>query len=274
MTKLQTNLLQIEIDKYNDSISTIDKSLTLSKANLDLYNSSSQQYSQEQSTQIELLKQKEIAINAEIASVQNELQNDKLTISSKKLLNDELSNLNLDSATNQKSINDNSISKVSTVYEIQQKQNSELQKSLSLQLEIAKSIQPQNYNKISVIINSQISSQKTNLSQIKDSISTLISQRDILDKTSSAWQTINNQVLTYQDSLESALSTLSATYKTQLDNSNSKQLKSIESDVFDGSTEAKSKQILQDKMNYQSEYISGAEKEASILRIQNQLEQD
>jgi len=188
LDELQTNLLQIEIDKYNDSISNIDKSLTLSKANLDLYNSSSQQYSQEQSNQIELLKQKEDAINAEIISVQNELQNDKLTIASKKLLNDELSNLKLDSATNQKSINDNSISQVSTVYEIQQKQNSELQKSLSLQLEIAKSIQPQNYDKISVIINSQISSQKTNLSQIKDSISTLISQRDILDKTSSAWQ--------------------------------------------------------------------------------------
>jgi len=271
---LKTSLTQLEIDQYNNTISSVDTHLSQSKSTMDLYNISSKEYTQEQKNQTLSLKNKQDAIDEEIAKVKDQLTNTKLTAEATNILIDQMSKLSLDSASNKKAMSDSSTSQLDNQYQIQQKQNSELETSLSLQLQIQEAVQPKNYDMINVILQSQISAQNTNLTQIQQSIDATIALRDATDKTSASWQVLNDKASAFQSTLQSAMTTLSATYKSQLDNQTNSQLHTAELSIFGGQTETQAKQVLQNKMDYQSNYISGEEKAASILRIQNQLQQD
>ena len=103
---LKTSLTQIQIDKFNQSISFLDDSISQSKANLDLYSTSSQEYSNEQSYQISLLQQKKSAIDSEILSLKSQLVNTELTTEATVLLSEALKTSISDGINAQKALLD------------------------------------------------------------------------------------------------------------------------------------------------------------------------
>jgi hypothetical protein len=274
--KTKSSLSQISIDKFNDSMTNFDNSLSQSKAIMDLYSPTSEKYIKEQQNQINILKDKQKVIDDTIAKEKELLAGNTLTPEAREIVTDDLTKQQLASSQNKKAIevNDPQLTTIKNVYEIQQKQNDALQKSLSLQLQIQDSISPKNYDAINVILGSQISLEQTNISKIQESITALTAYRNTLDQSSEKWKEVNDEISTMNSNLEQSLSTLSQTYKTQEQNSMNQQLSSIEKTIFGGQTEEQAKQALQNKVDYNNQYISGAEKAAAVLRIQNQLAQD
>jgi len=103
---LKNSLVQIEIEKFEQSMTDLDKKINLSKSAMDLYDKSSQEYSKEQAKQISILKEKEDAIFNEIVTIGHLLKATDLTTESQKALNDEMANLKLTLNQNQKSLQD------------------------------------------------------------------------------------------------------------------------------------------------------------------------
>lgn len=264
---LGNSLPQIEIEKFDNSISELDNKLSVSKSTLDLYNTSSHEYASEQANQIYLLQRKKIAIDDEIKSVQQQLQATNLSPESQKILNDKLDKLQIEKGQNQKSIDDEDFKRVTQTYDLQQKQNTQLQKHLDLQLQITEATNPKNYDQINVLLGAQISAQQTNISYLQSSITALTTYRDTLSESSEEWQKVNDKIISQKDLLESSISTLSQTYNKQLKNQINKNLHQAELSIFNGQTEQQAKQSLQNRQNYQNEYISGAEKQYEVESI-------
>ena len=106
LVALKNSLAQIEIEKFEQSLSNLDKKMNLSKSIMDLYEKSSEEYSKEQARQITILKEKEDAIFNEIVTIGHLLKATDLTTESQKALNDEMANLKLTLNQNQKSLQD------------------------------------------------------------------------------------------------------------------------------------------------------------------------
>ena len=103
---LKNSLIQIEIEKFEQSLSNLDKKMNLSKSIMDLYDKSSEEYAKEQARQITILKEKEDAIFNEIVAIGHLLKATDLTTEAQKALNDEMANLKLTLNQNQKSMQD------------------------------------------------------------------------------------------------------------------------------------------------------------------------
>jgi len=103
---LKNSLIQIEIEKFEQSMTDLDKKINLSKSSMDLYDKSSEEYSKEQAKQITILKEKEDAIFNEIVTIGHLLKATDLTTESQKALNEEMANLKLTLNQNQKSLQD------------------------------------------------------------------------------------------------------------------------------------------------------------------------
>jgi len=103
---LKNSLIQIEIDKFEQSMAKLDAKMNLSKSIMDLYDKSSEEYSKEQARQVTLLKEKEDAIFNEIVAIGHLLKATDLTTEAQKTLNDEMANLKLTLNQNQKSMQD------------------------------------------------------------------------------------------------------------------------------------------------------------------------
>jgi len=106
LVALKNSLTQIEIEKFEQSMTDLDKKINLSKSSMDLYDKSSEEYSKEQAKQITILKDKEDAIFNEIVTIGHLLKATDLTTESQKALNDEMANLKLTLNQNQKSMQD------------------------------------------------------------------------------------------------------------------------------------------------------------------------
>jgi len=106
LVALKNSLTQIEIGKFEQSLSDLDKKINLSKSIMDLYDKSSEEYAKEQAKQITILKEKEDAIFNEIVTIGHLLKATDLTTESQKALNDEMANLKLTLNQNQKSMQD------------------------------------------------------------------------------------------------------------------------------------------------------------------------
>ena len=102
----KNSLIQIEIEKFEQSLSNLDKKMNLSKSIMDLYDKSSEEYAKEQARQITILKEKEDAIFNEIVTIGHLIKATDLTTEAQKALNDEMANLKLTLNQNQKSIQD------------------------------------------------------------------------------------------------------------------------------------------------------------------------
>jgi len=106
LVALKNSLVQIEINKFEQSMTDLDKKMNLSKSAMDLYDKASEEYSKEQAKQITILKEKEDAIFNEIVTIGHLLKATDLTTESQKALNDEMANLKLTLNQNQKSMQD------------------------------------------------------------------------------------------------------------------------------------------------------------------------
>jgi len=106
LVALKNSLVQIEIEKFEQSMTDLDKKMNLSKSIMDLYGKSSEEYAKEQARQVTILKEKEDAIFNEIVAIGHLLKATDLTAEVQKALNDEMANLKLTLNQNQKSLQD------------------------------------------------------------------------------------------------------------------------------------------------------------------------
>lgn len=272
---LRTSLVQLGIDKYNDEISYWNDLTTKAKDTMALYNVTSSEYAQSQQNYVSNLREVGVAIDTNIEKIQKALSNPtSLSPEALKLYSDQFDKLQTEKLVNQKNIIDAKYDPQFKGYENQQKQNDELQKSLDLQLKISEALNPKNYDQINVVYQAQISAQETSLAQTQNVITALSAQRDKLQENTYEWQHINDEITKYESHLDSTMRNLPTLYRNLMTNQVNSSLRSTELTIFNGQTEQQAKQDLQNRTDYQNNYISGTEKEAAILRIRNQLQLD